>query len=179
MVTEEPEVTGLGDRLVRWLGDVVGIEEAILRLGRCQCRQHRRKRLGADRDLGEELAQLRLVGRGHRRERIEAGQHEPLLVLGEVDVEDGDGGLSVGKCLLHPQVAIDEVTGALVDDDLRDVCDGVQHLAECLSLGLAMRAPVGWVGQQLVGSLLAGAHDPVGPGRGGGYGRARHVQVVA
>ena len=111
------------------------------------------------RDLGEELAELGLVGRGHRRERIEAGQHEPLLVLGEVDVDDGDGRLAVGERLLHAQVAVDEMARALVDDDLGDVSDGVQHLAKRLALGLRMDAPVGRVGEQLVGCLLAGADD--------------------
>jgi len=88
VLAEEPEVAGPGHRLVGWLGDVVGIDEAVLRLGRCQGREHRRECLGVDRDLGEQLAELGLVGRGHRGERVEAGQHEPLLVLGQVDVED-------------------------------------------------------------------------------------------
>jgi hypothetical protein len=34
MVTEEPEVAGLRDRLVGWLEDVVGVGQAILRVGR-------------------------------------------------------------------------------------------------------------------------------------------------
>jgi hypothetical protein len=80
VVSEEPEVAGLGHRLVGWLGDVVGVGQAILRLGWCQGSEHRRERLGVDADLGEELAQLLLVGRGHRRERVEPGEDEPLLL---------------------------------------------------------------------------------------------------
>jgi hypothetical protein len=179
MVTEEPQVPRLRDRLVRRLGHVIGVDEAVLRLGRCQGRQHRRQGLGADRHLGEELAQLGLVGGGHRGERIEGGEDEPLLVLRQVDVQDGDGRLAVGERLIHPEVAVDEVPRALVDDDLGDVADRVQHLAQGFALGLRMDPPVAGVGEQLVGSLLAGAHDPVGPSGGGGHGRARHVQVVA
>ena len=71
--------------------------------------------------------------------------------------------------LLHPQVAIDEVAGALVDDDLSHVPDGVGHLAESLALGLRMRAPVaaGWAS-----SYWSGASSPeptvsmVGPKQG-------------
>ena len=84
----------------------------------------------------------------------------------------------MGKRLLDAEVAVDQMARPAVDDDLGDVSDGVQHLAEGLSLGLSMRAPVGWPGQQLVGASSR-SPDPVGPGRGGGYGRARHVQVVA
>ena len=179
MIAEEPEVAGLGHRLVGRLGDVVGVGQPVLRLGRCQGREHRRQGLGVDRHLGEELAQLGLVGRGHRRERVEAGQDEPLLVLREVDVQDGDGRLAVGERLLDPEVAIDEMAGALVDDDLGHVADRVEHLAEGLALGLRMDAPVA------MGWRAAGRAPPrrsprcVGPGRGGGHGRARHVQVVA
>ena len=125
--------------------------------------------------VGPRLAQLRLVGRGHRRERVEAGQHEPLLVLGEVHVQDGEGRLTVGQRLLHAKVAIDEVAGALVDDDLGDVADGAQDLAKGLTLGLRMGSPVRWVGEQLVGGLLAGADDARAPGRCSGHDRALHV----
>ena len=109
MVAEEPEVTGLRDRLV----DVVRVGQPILRLGGCKGREHRRERVGADGDLSEDLPQLGLVGGGHRRERIEAGQHEPLLVGGEVDVEDGDRWLLPADRKVDPEVAVDDVTGAL------------------------------------------------------------------
>ena len=179
MVTEEPEVTGLGDRLVGWPGHVVGVGQPVLRLGGCQRREHRRQPLGVDADLGEELTELRLVGRSHRREWIRGRQDEPLLVFREVDVEDGDGRLPVRQRLLHAQVAIDEVAGPAVDDDLGHIADRVEHLAEGLPLGLPVRSPVAGVGEQLVRRLLAGTDDPVGPGRGSGLGRARHVHVVA
>ena len=50
------------------------------RLGRCQCREHGRQRLGVHGYLGQELAELRLVGGGHRRERIERREDEGLLL---------------------------------------------------------------------------------------------------
>jgi hypothetical protein len=175
MVAEEPEVAGLGHGLVGWLGDVVGVGQPYAWLGRRERREHRRERLGLDRNLGEELVQLRLVGRGHRRERVEAGEDEPLLVLGEVHIDDWDGGLAVRQGLLHAEVAVDEVARALVDDDLRHVSDGVQHVPEGRALGLAMSAPVRWVGEQLVRRLCAGANDAVRPRRGSGHRMARHV----
>jgi len=66
----------------------------------------------------------------------------------------------VGQRLLHAEVAIDEMPCALVDDDLGDVPDRVQYLAKGFALGLSMSAPVERMGEQLVGRLLAGAHDP-------------------
>jgi hypothetical protein len=56
-------------------------------------------------------------------------------------------------------VAIDEVTGALVDDDPGDVADRLQDLAKGRALGLAMRAPVRQVGEELVRCLGAKAGD--------------------
>ena len=50
MLAEEPEVAGLRRRLVGRLGDVVGVGEPVLRLGRCERREHRRERLGVDAD---------------------------------------------------------------------------------------------------------------------------------
>ncbi len=85
----------------------------------------------------------------------------------------------MGERFLHAEVAVDEMARALVDDDLSHEADGVQHIPQGFTLCPRMDAPVGRVGQQLVRRLLAGAHDPVGPSRGGGHGRARHVQVVA
>ena len=80
MVSKDPEIAGLRDGLVGWLGDVVGVGQSVLGLGRRQCRQHGGERLGVHRDVGEELLELRLVGRRHGRERVETGEDEPLLL---------------------------------------------------------------------------------------------------
>ena len=48
----------------------------------------------------------------------------------------------MGERLLHAEVAVDEVTRALVDDDLGDVADLSSTLAEGRALGLRMDAPV-------------------------------------
>ena len=159
MVAEEPEVAGLGHRLVGRLGHIVGVGQSVLRLGGCQGREYRCQSLGAHRDLGEELAQLGLVGRGHRREPIERRQDEPLLVGGEVDVEDGDRWLAAADGEGDTQVAIDDVAGALVDEDVLDPADLIEHPGECVLLGLRMDAEVRRVGEQLVRGFGAGPDD--------------------
>jgi hypothetical protein len=53
----------------------------------------------------------------------------------------------VRERLLDTKVAIDKMTRALVDDDLRDVSDRGQHIAECRPLGLSMGPPVRWIGE--------------------------------
>jgi hypothetical protein len=80
MLAQDPEVTCLGHRLVRRLGDVVGIGQTGRGFRWREAGEHRRKCLRVDSDLGEELAQIRLVGRGHRRERVEASEDQRLLL---------------------------------------------------------------------------------------------------
>jgi hypothetical protein len=72
IVTEEPVIAGPGDGFVGRLRDVIRVGQPIFRLSPCQGRRHRgAERPGVYAELGQEFAQLRLVGRGHRRERVE------------------------------------------------------------------------------------------------------------
>ena len=67
-------------------------------------------------------------------------------------------------------VAVDDEARAPVDEDLLHPADLVERAGESVLLRLRMDAPVRRVGEELVGSLFAGADDPVAPGdwgRGG------------
>ena len=57
------------------------------------------------------------------------------------------------------QVAIDDVAGALVDEDVLDPADLIEHPGECVLLGLRMDAEVRRVGEQLVRGFGAGPDD--------------------
>jgi hypothetical protein len=92
MLAEQPQVAALGRRLVGWGRDVVGVRLAGLRHRGSQLGEHRGQRLGVDRHIRQQRPQLLVVGTGHRRQRVERGEHERFLVRLEVDVQDGDRG---------------------------------------------------------------------------------------
>jgi hypothetical protein len=62
-------------------------------------------------------------------------------------------------------VAVDDEAGPLVDQDLLDPADRVERAGQGVLLRLRVDSPVGGVGQELVGCLLAGPGDPVAPAR--------------
>jgi hypothetical protein len=64
-----------------------------------------------------------LLRLGHRREGIERGQDEPLLVLGQLDVGHRNRRLPAGEREFDPQVAVDDVTGRPVDGHLGHPAD--------------------------------------------------------
>ena len=146
MVAEQPQVAGLRRRLIGWRREVVGGCLAGLDGWRCQLREHRREGLGVDRDVGQERPQLLVVGAGHRRQWIEAGQDEGLLLWVEVDVAHGHRRLATGESEFDPKVAIDQAPGAAVDEDRADPSHPVEDTGERLLLRLRMGPPVQFVG---------------------------------
>ena len=93
MVAERVQLTGLDPGLVRYRGDLVGVDEPGLRLAAREVAQEREQRVVVHGHVGQELVELRLVGGRHRADRIEGREDERLLVGREVDVQDGDGRL--------------------------------------------------------------------------------------
>ena len=118
-------------------------------------------------DAGQQLGELLAVGRGQSRDRVERGEDDPLLLLGELDVDDRDGRLALRAGELDAQVTVDQVAAGAVDDHALHEADLVEYVAECLTLRGAVLAPVGGVGEQILRRFLAVADDAVGPG---GYG---------
>jgi hypothetical protein len=60
-------------------------------------------------------------------------------------------------------VAVDDVAGDGVDEDLRDPADLAQRGPERALLLLGVRPPVGWIREELVGCDIRVAGDPVPP----------------
>ena len=106
-------------------------------------------------------------------DRVVGGEDEGLLVGLEVDVEDRDGRLAPAERERHAGVAIDHEARAPIDQDLLDPAHLVERPGEGVLLRLRMDPPVRRVGEEMVRRLLAGAGDPVAPGRGRGRGDAR------
>jgi hypothetical protein len=148
--------------LLRNVRDGIGVRQAGLR--RRQAVEVRRQLIVVERHIRQQRPQLLVVAAGHRRERVERGEHERLLLGLEVHVQDRHR-----RCLLaerqgHPEVAVDDVPGAAVHEHLLDPADLAEDAGQGLLLGLRMEPPVGGVGEQPLGRLLAGAHDAVRPG---------------
>ena len=83
-------------------------------------------------------------------------------------------GLLAAQRELYPEVAVHEVPGAAVDQHLPDPAHVVEDAGQGALLLGRLDAPVLGVGQELVGCLLAAAHDAVAPRgrRSGGHDRA-------
>ena len=154
MVAEEPEVAGLRRRLVGWLGDVVGVGQA-----RPSARPAR-----APASIAASASESTVTSARSSRSFASSvvaiaasgsrlAQDEPLLVLGEVDVEDGDGRLAAADREGDAEVAVDDVSGARLTRTCCDPADLVEDAGQRLLLGLRMDAPVRRVGEQLVGCL--------------------------
>ena len=141
-----------------------GSVESGLRHGRCQLLEHRGERLGVDRDLRQERPELLVVGAGHRRQWVERGEDEGLLLGLEVDVQHRDGRLAVRQRDLDAEVAVDQMAGAPVHDDLGHEADAPEQIAERRLLGLRVGSPVARVGEELVRRHVLVPDDPVGPG---------------
>jgi len=100
--------------------------------------QERAKSLVGGVQTGQQCRELLLLGGRHRRQGIEAGEDEPVLLLGQLDIGDRDGGLVVGEGALDPQVTVDDVPRRLADQDLGDpaaLAKGSRQRARCCSTG--------------------------------------------
>ena len=107
---------------------------------------------------------------------IEAGQNQPLLLFGQLDVGHGHAGLTAADRQVHPEVPVDHVARGPVHEHLRHPADLRESTGEGLLLLLWVEAPVGRVRQELLRGLVAVADDPVAPDRGGSGGRRRHLR---
>ncbi len=133
MGAQEPEIAELADRRLG-AGHLIGINQAGRRRQLDALLAGDRLEQGAHLlvfalDGGEQLLQLLTIGRGHRGNRVERGQDERLLVLGEGDVDHGDGGLALRAGKFDAQVAVDETAGGGVDHDRLHETDLSQHAA--------------------------------------------------
>jgi hypothetical protein len=86
-------------------------------------RQHPREGRIAGLDLGQERCEGILLGRRHRGQGVEGRQDEPLLLLGELNVDDGHRGLLAADRQLHPEVSVDDMPRRPVHEDLRHPAD--------------------------------------------------------
>ena len=170
MVTEDPQLTGF-DVHIRRVGnrwDLVGITEVrppdAVFVGKL--RQHPGQGGITGLELGEERGErIRLRG-CHRRQGIEGREDEPLLGVGQLDVQDRDRRLPPADRELDPKMAIHDVSGRPVDEDLAYPAHLGKGTGEGRLLLLRMGPPVGWVGEELLGGLLAAADDAVLPSGG-------------
>jgi hypothetical protein len=125
--------------------------------------------------IAQQLLELGRIGSGHRRQGIERCQDQALLLVGQIDVGDRYGRLAPGDGELDTQVAIDQMSGALVDDDLGDPAHLGKGTGEGSLLLRWVSAPVSRVGDEAAGRLLAVADDAGAPGgcvrAGGSCGR--------
>ncbi len=88
-------------------------------------------------------------------------------------------GLLAAQRELYPEVPVHEVPGAAVDQHLPDPAHVVEDAGQGALLRGWMDAPVLRVGEQLVGSLVARAHDPIAPGGRGRSDRHRRPPMAA
>ena len=160
MVTEDPEVTGL-DVHVRLVGDrrdLVGITEVrptdAVFVGKL--RQHPGQGGIAGLELGQERGERILLRGRHRRQGIEGREDEPLLGVGQLDVQDRDRRFTPADRELDPKMAVDDVAGRPVDEDLatQPTSARAPARAACCSFG--------WV-RQLAGLArsCSGASSPL------------------
>lgn len=142
MVPERPQLAGLDGRLGRDIADDVGIDEARLPSG--EIGQEAAQAGIVDGHRGEEGLEPGAVAVGHRPDRIEGGEDQRLLLGGQLHVQHRDRWLASADGLFHPGVAIDDVAGRRVDQDLLDPADGIERAAQGVPLA------AGWV-RQLAG----------------------------
>ena len=104
-----------------------------------------------DRHVCEERGQALAVGSGKRADRIERGEDEALLIRREVDIQDWDGGFLAGEGECDPGMAVDDVPGPAVHEDLGDPTDRVERTSQRVALVARMDPPVGGVRGEALG----------------------------
>ncbi len=124
------------------------------------------ERLVRGRHFGQQRRQIGHICLGHRADGVERGENDLLLVRAEVDVRDRDERLAAGQGKLDPEVAIHEMAGRPIDDDLLDPPHLAERAAESTLLGTGMTPPVARVGDKELGRLLAVPDDADAPGVG-------------
>jgi hypothetical protein len=113
----------------------------------------------------QELGELRCLGVSHRRQGIERGQHQALLILGQLDKSDRHAPLFTGQGEFDPQVAIDDVARRPIYGHFGNpahLCQGSRQ--RCLLVS-RMGPPVARVRDQVRRCGVAVADDPAAPGR--------------
>ena len=176
MLAKKPQVTRLDVNvgLVRDRRDLVGITEdratdAVLL---AELRQQRVEGLVGRCEAGQQRREGVPLGGPHRRQGIETGKHQPLLLLGQLDVRHGHAGLTAADRQLHPKVPVDHVARGPVHEHLCHPANLRQRARKGLLQLLGVQPPVGRVRQELLRGVVAMADDPVAPGDG----RCRHLR---
>jgi hypothetical protein len=81
----------------------------------------------------------------------------------------------MGNCQVNPEVAVDDVAGRPIDEDLRDPADLGEGAAEGRVLLRRVSPPVAWVRDELRGCHLGVADDPASPALVDSPGRSGHA----
>ena len=169
MVAQEPELAGLDVGLLRQFGCLVGVGQTGLGQIAGQVGQECCETRVVDGERRQQLVEDRLLGDRHCGDGIQRRENERLLLLGQLDVEDGHCGLAPGERLLDSGMAVDDMAGGGVDHHLGHPADGIEGAPQSCSLLGRMAAPVAGVGQELARVLRSGADDPGAPGCGGAH----------
>jgi hypothetical protein len=162
VLAKNPGIAYLGARL-RWgVGNVNLFDDALLDrirgLGGKAIKQ-RQDAWVVNLQVGKQRRQLLAVRNGHRRERIEGGKDERLLLWVQVNVRHGDRSGALRKRQANAKVAVNKVARRTVNENGLHPADLVKDARQSVLLSLRVDAPVCWVGQQLIGGLFARAYD--------------------
>ena len=169
VVAQYPELSGLDVGFLRQIGGLVGVGQTGLGQVAGQVGQECGETRVIDGERRQQLVEDRLLGDRHGGDGIEGRQNERLLLLGQLDVEDGHCGLASGEGLFDSGMAIDEMAGGGIDYHLGHPADGIERAPQSCSLLGRMAAPVAGVGQELARVLRSGADYPGAPGCGGAH----------
>ncbi len=170
MLAQDVQVTGQDVRLVgdRW--HLVGIDQPLAQVVEPvlagQIIEERAQCLIGGVEPGQQRRELFLLGGRHRRQGVERGEDQPLLVLGQLDVGDRHRRLVSADGELDPEVPVDDVPRRPVDQHLGDPADLTQGAGQRPLLLRRMAPPVAWVGDEFRRRDVGVAHDPIAPGDG-------------
>ena len=110
-------------------------------------------------DLAQERAELLRIHRGELRHRVDHGESQALLLDREIHVEHADGRLLILDREILPPVPVDDVTGALVDDDVVDHPNALQPVLHDELLRGGVQAPIQRIVFQLARIDIRAAED--------------------
>lgn len=113
----------------------------------------------------EQLAELFRIGGREFGHGIDDRQRKLFFVLGQIHVSDIDRGLLVLNRHFRTHLAVDQVTGALVDDDGLNHAERVQGIAHRAALRIAVDPPVQRIEFDAARVHFRVAHDPRTPMR--------------
>jgi hypothetical protein len=113
------------------------------------------------RDPVEEFAKSSRVRIGEISDRVVRCEDEPLLLLGEFDVRDGNRFLVSGESELDAEMTVDEVTRRTVHDHGSHKPDFVEQREQRVSLTDRVTAEITGVREELLGIFGPDSDDPI------------------